>query len=326
MAYVGDRLSLVRRAFGSCFVEKDGVNVNVKCPKCGKKGSDKKKLVIQIEEGKFHCWVCGLKGSNIHYLFSKFATSFLEDAKKVFGNCKKNYSLEENRQELEEVQDLSQDLSGFVFLGDIDSSCDPDLRDVLRYARKRGIDTQKMWKYRLGACAEGQMRRRLLIPSFDDEGDINYYSARDIDGLTRMKYLNSPVSKKEVIFNEMMIDWTKPVTLVEGPLDAIFAGENAICLLGSHLSKNSKLFKMLIKHMPRVNLALDADVKDKSVEIGRMLASYGIEVFEVEMPTEKDVADLGQKEFEALCQKAKPYTEENRLLHLISNIRSGSVI
>lgn len=326
MSCYNKRASLVRQAFGSFIAEKDGINVSVKCPKCGKPGSQKKKLVIKLDDGKFHCWVCGLKGSNARYLFAKYKPELLTKANEIFGKQKKSsFFLEDEKVEDIKV-DILSDLRGFVFLGDINKKSDPDLKQVVRYAKKRGITTSVMWKYRLGACTSGQMRRRLIVPSFDAYGELNYYSAREIDGSSRMKYINAPIPKKDIIFNDILMDWSKPVTLVEGPLDAILGGENTICLLGSHLSKDSKVFKKIVENRVPVYMALDHDARKKSENISRMLTSFDIEVFEVALPEDKDVADLGHQKLEALKISATRWSQEKRLLRMIASIKTGSLV
>ena len=328
MSYFSKRASLIRQAFGSFIAEKDGVNVSIKCPKCGKPGSQKKKLVIKVDDGKFHCWVCGLKGSSVRYLFAKFRPEFLSKAEEVFGKSSRSRPLEAIEEESgeEDKIDLASDLKGFVFLGDVKKNSDPDLKDVVRYARRRGITKTDMWRYRLGACTTGQMRRRLIIPSFDALGEINYYSAREIDGTSRMKYINAPIPKKEIIFNELMIDWKKPVTLVEGPLDAVLGGQNVICLLGSHLSSESRVFKKIVEKRVPVYMSLDYDAKDKSEKISKMLNSFDIDVFEVNLPEDKDVADIGQKKLSELRKTATRWSQEKRLLRMIASIKTGSIL
>ena len=317
------RTSLLREAFGTLLHEKDGINVSLKCPKCAKPSSDKKKLVVKLDDGKFHCWVCGLKGTNITYLFSKFKPSLLEKCKNVF-NSKSSFIISDVIEE--EQVDLLEDLRGFVFLGDCENSRDPDIKAVFNYARSRGVSVEKMWKYRLGTVQAGRLRRRLIVPSFDKDGNLNYYCAREIDGSSRMKYINAPVAKGDIVFNEFMIDWRKPVTLVEGPMDVIEAGSNAVCLLGSHLSYNSSVSQKIIQNMTDVYVALDSDAKDKSEKIASFLMSYGIRVLIVDLPSDKDISDLGESNFVNIKESALEWTDSRRLLGLISRIKSGSII
>ena len=59
------KVSVLKAAFGALELSRDGEDASVKCPKCSKPGSQKKKLVINLEKGMYHCWVCGLKGRNV---------------------------------------------------------------------------------------------------------------------------------------------------------------------------------------------------------------------------------------------------------------------
>jgi hypothetical protein len=88
-----------------------------------------------------------------------------------------------------------------------------------------------------------------------------------------MKYLNPPVSKN-VVFNELFVDWDEPVILVEGLFDAIVAGQNAIPILGSTLREQSKLFQAIVINDSPVYLALDEDAKKKQDYIVKLFFKY----------------------------------------------------
>ena len=103
----------------------------------------------------------------------------------------------------------------------------------LNYLRKRGINSADILKWKIGYCEDGEYRNRIIIPSFNRDGNCNYFVAR---AWTKdwLKYKNPPASKN-VVFNELMINWDEPIVLVEGIFDAIIA-DNSIPLLGSTLS------------------------------------------------------------------------------------------
>ena len=84
MSSYSDKMSLVKRAFGGTEISRDKLNVAVKCPKCASLGTAKKKLVIKLDDGRYHCWVCGLKGRKIDRLFQKYSPSHIEEAKNCF--------------------------------------------------------------------------------------------------------------------------------------------------------------------------------------------------------------------------------------------------
>ena len=123
-----------------------------------------------------------------------------------------------------------------------------------------------------------------------------------------------------------MIDWSCPVTLVEGPLDLVEAGSNSICLLGSSLTEKSRLASLLIKNKTTVYVALDHDARDKAEKIASFLMSYGNSVFMVDMPHNRDVSDIGEKSFIDIKKSATMWSDRQKLLGMISRIKSGSII
>ena len=68
---------------------------------------------------------------------------------------------------------------------------------------------------------------------------------------------SSNFPKTELFFNQQNIDWNQPVSLVEGPFDAINT-PNAIGLLGRYLSDTQ--FHLLLEKQPELILFLDGDL------------------------------------------------------------------
>ena len=108
------------------------------------------------------------------------------------------------------------------------------------------------------------MSFRIIIPSYDEFGDLNYYIARDYSGKNnKRKYNNPEVPKTSYIFDECMINWYEDITLVEGVFDHIVV-PNSIPLLGKVLDEDNAVYSALINRaMANVNIMLDGDaVKD----------------------------------------------------------------
>lgn len=318
------KVALLKRAFGEPEVSRDGKEALLVCPNCKRVGKTKRKLSVRLEDGVYHCWVCELKGKNLAYLFREFAPAH-QEALRDSGFSVGVIGHTEAQGDAEEPVVLSVP-PGFILLADSARSPDPDVKDCIRYCRARGLTQGDLWYFKLGTYLSGRYRRRVVMPSFDAEGALNYFTARAIDDCAGMKYLNSKVPRLEVIFNELNIDWAEPLTLVEGPFDLVKTTDNATCLLGSNLPKTSALFRQIVRHGTRVTLALDPDARRKSHAIAKLLSSYGIEVLTVDVPPERDVGDMTKREYEALIATASPWQASDRLLHLISNIRSGSII
>ncbi len=318
------KIALLKRAFGEPTVSRDQKEAQFFCPQCKKNGKKKKKLSVRLEDGVYHCWVCELKGKNLGYLFKTYAPGLQNELKDVGFNPGSS-GRQEQESAPEEVEKVTVP-GGFVLLASNVDSADPDVKDCVRYCYSRGLTLSDLWYFKLGTCRTGKFRRRVIFPSFDSEGELNYFTARAIDPVAMMKYVNSKVSKSDIIFNEINIDWKSELVLVEGPFDLTKTTGNAVCLLGSSLSKECALFKQIVKHGTPVVLALDPDARRKSHSIAKLLSQYGVEVRTVDVPNGIDIGDMSKKQYDQLMATAAPWRSSDRLLHLISNIKSGSII
>ena len=318
------KVSALKAAFGTLEISRDGDDVSVKCPKCAKPGSSKKKLVINLEKGMYHCWVCGMKGRNVVKVVRMVSQSAADHP--IFKKWSKTSRSDERHNDESDVIEKLKIPKGFKLLGDNLSAKDPDIKAAIKYCRHRGLSEREMWYYRLGTCTTSQFRRRVIVPSFSEDGSLNYFSARSIDPENKFKYLNAKVSKKDIIFNEINIDWTKELVLVEGPFDLMKVRSNAGCLLGSHLPTDSLLFKRIVKMQTPVLLSLDDDAIQKMHKIAKELTSYGVSVRYVTLPPDRDVGDMNLGEFEDVTQGAKSWHSNHRLFSKIGEIRSGSLI
>ena len=172
---------------------------------------------------------------------------------------------------------------------------------VLNYLQLRGITREQILKWKIGYCDDGRFGGRVIIPSFNNDGNINYFIARSYVGHQR-KYLN-PTAEKDIIFNQLSVDWDSPVILVEGVFDAIVAGENAIPILGSTLRENTKLFQAIAINDTPVYLALDEDAKKKTGQIVKNMLQYDIELLEIDTSGCEDVGSMSKEIFDN-CKKS----------------------
>ncbi len=322
MSSYSDKMSLVKRAFGVTEISRDKLNVAVKCPKCASLGTAKKKLVIKLDNGMYHCWVCGLKGRKIDRLFQKYSPAHIEEAKKIFSISRNLIS-----EDIDNDEEIKVEIPrGFQLLGKSLRARDPDIQETIRYVRSRGLTTRDIWHYRLGTCTQGKFRRRVIVPSFDSEGNLNYFSGRTIDKDIKMKYMNASVSKTSIIFNEINVNWKKELLLVEGPFDLMKCPKNATCLLGSHLSTSSILFQKIVKNQTPIALALDPDAIKKTHEIAKSLNEYGVLVKILNVPEGADVGDLNIETVKELMKVSAVWHFEDRLRNMIGSLQSGSLI
>ena len=146
-----------------------------------------------------------------------------------------------------------------------------------------------MIRYNIGYCDTGLYSDRVIVPSYDSKGDLNYFIARSIfDG--GMKYKNPPVSK-DVIGFELFINWDEPIILCEGVFDAIAVKRNAIPLFGKTIPK-SLMKKIFEKRVNKIYILLDNDAYWDSIKMTDVLMRNGIDVKMVRMK-DKDPSDMG---------------------------------
>jgi len=322
---INNKINFIEKITHNYLISKDGVNLSIWCPFCKHDNKNKLKLAIHLEKNFWHCWLCDKKGADVSYVVSRYNKNKVAEAKKIFKSKNYNSDFQINLFDSQDVfieeEKISVELPiGFKLLANNFNSVHPDIRDVFRYAIKRGVSKHKMWLLRLGCSLDNEFSRSLIIPSFDEKGDINFYTSRriDVDTSSPIKYKNASVSKKDIIFNELHIDWSLPLTLVEGPLDLIKTNDNATCLLGSSLTQDMKLFKKIVSNKTEVNLALDKDVYFKSLKIAKMLKEYDVDVNILDTRIANDVGDMTKNQFEDCLDKAKKYEEDDLLLRKIA--------
>jgi len=260
------------------------------CPYCNHKN---KKFAVNFKKGA-HCWHCDSRHKNIYRIVRKFG----------------DYQQRQKYRELQGLVDLSDFEEMFKEYNNIEdkqilempkefiSLCNKDLpmdsTDAIRYLSSRGIGRREILKWKIGYCKEGRYGGRIIIPSFDLDGDLNYYIARSYVGHSR-RYLN-PTANRDIVFNELNIDWDEPIVLVEGVFDAIKAGDNAIPILGSTLRERSRLFQAMAVHDTPVYMALDKDAEKKAEYIIKSMLQYDLEVYKIPIDDE-DVGEMSNQEF-----------------------------
>tara|TARA_R110000824_G_scaffold11622_6_gene50922 strand:+ start:1159 stop:2082 length:924 start_codon:yes stop_codon:yes gene_type:complete len=291
-----EKLSILKEIFGSYYKSHDEYLFS--CPFCK---HHKKKLSINLDLGVYKCWVCDSKGKNLQRLVRRHASRDLT----------RQWQLLTNQVDMSEVEDLFEEKTSappaqhltlpaeFTFLGNPNLSYES--RRPLRYLKERGITLEDVYYYKLGFCDAGEYKNRIIFPSFDHEGYCNYFVGRSY-GNSNLKYKNPKVSR-DIIFNELLVDWRKPVVLVEGPFDALKT-KNSIPVLGSTLSVKSRLFARLVEEQTAVYIGFDADALQKSLLVIKNMIEYGLEVYRLDTSNIDDIGSLGTADVEKLKDTA----------------------
>lgn len=227
-------------------------------------------------ENKWHCWVSNKKGRSIYKLFKemKVSRNYFDELNKIL-KVRNLYTYKNNTKEKDEVVTLpSQFIPLSMFPTVKDKAMIIQMKQALLYLKKRGIIPTDIFRYNIGYCADGEYSGRVVIPSYDDNLNLNFFVSRTIFDDVNAKHKNPTVSKNIIGF-ESLINWDMPITLVEGAFDAITVRSNAIPLFGKTLSPLLKE-KILIRKPPMVRVALDPDAISDALEICDFLLSNGI--------------------------------------------------
>ena len=282
-------------------------------PDCPTHGTSKRKLEIDVVtdlEGnnRWACWVCGNKGRTIRSLFRKIGAtaSQLRDLSTIIVRTDRD---DQDTEVFDGVLPVE-----YKFLLDVKKS-DILAKHAMLYLKKRGVTEQDIIKYQMGYCEEGPYAERIIMPSFDSSGKINFFVGRSFDPEVRLKY-KYPQASRDIIPFEMYINWNVPVVLCEGGFDMLAIKRNAIPLLGKSITP--KLMKKLVEsRIQKVYVALDKDAIAMALKHCETLINLGKKVFLVEMD-DKDPSSMGFKSFLSLIQQVEPLTTNKLLKYKMS--------
>lgn len=319
---INDKISFLKKIFGSSsYLDGQKKNYYTKCPnpKCKSHLKNKLKFCILLNNFANHCWVCDLKSNNLYYIIKRYKPFYLNEYINRYKDLCNNINFDEELENKEEIVSLPQP---FIFLPTNLKSINPNIKKALNYLKKRGLNENDLWKYKIGICGDGftKFSNRIIFPSFDNEGKLNYFVARTPSKNVKPPYFTCDKSHTEIIFNEYLIDFSKEIILVEGIFDAIKTNDNTIPLLGSILSKRSLLFKKLVENSTPVVVSLDKDEVKKSNKIANMLYTYGIDVKVLEITNYKDIGEMPKGEFQKIKSQAIPWSPQQKIKKMLSSV------
>jgi hypothetical protein len=297
-----EKIKLLARALGEYVLVERKQELVFRCPRKECKG--KEKLCVSLVTGEFHCWVCHWKGRTyLPLLRKRVSHEELEKyASSIGAGADKKDAEEFERPALPEGFEL------------IEMSRSPSSFEARAYLRSRGISVERSMHFKLGVTDMPPFQRRIIIPSFDAQGALNFVTSRKFDKWHKgPKYLHGGRYDKDIVFNELLVDWEQPVVVVEGPFDS-FKVENCIPLQGNSLRRGSRLLGRLVEHGTEVKLALDQDTGDQTPRIAGMLASFDISVSIVPLFRNKDFGSMAPDQIQRAIESAQRANTEADML------------
>jgi len=260
-------------------------NLAFSCPFCK---HYKKKLEIHPEKEQWNCWVCGSKGRSLYSLFKRLNTTKANFIRLNELSSKKiHYNSIDDAAELEVTISLPDEYNPLW----ISKPKNFYYNNAIKYLNKRGITTYDILKYRLGYCEGGIYDGMVIIPNYNKNGNLTYFTNRSFLQGNFKKFINPPISRNIIGF-ELQLNWDEPITIVESGLDAIILKNNATPLYGKLLSETLKL-TILENEVKTINICLDPDAIKEAYKHCEYFISNGININLVELPKGHDPSTLG---------------------------------
>ena len=270
------------------------------CPFCHHHKPKMEVNLTENREGKnpWHCWACDVRGTTIYSLFKQLKA----DVSK-FTELKSLVKTSKSIKETQVVSSVSLP-NEYISLNNVDIN-GIMARHALAYLKNRHVSKYDIIKYNIGYCKEGLYKNMIIIPTYDADGRLNYFTARSFEKEPYVKYRN-PSASRDVVPNEHLINWNVPVILCEGLFDAIAIKRNAIPLLGKNI-QSSLMKKIVTSVVDKIYIALDRDAIKQALKFCERLMAEGKEVYLVDMQ-DKDPSEMGFENFTKLIQKTVPLT------------------
>ena len=257
----------------------DDGQLQFNCPRCveekGHNELGKYNLEVNVLKGIFMCWSCctvddDMKGGIKKLILRYGGRETLREYESVVAQMRSNqlYNLPEYKGLFAGTEEAYLHLPLSYKKVDL-KTC---RKQVKEYLEGRKITQDIIDKFKIGYTNWEEDRpidrNRIIIPSYAEDGTLNYWVGRDFTGSKlRQKYKNCEgVKKTEIVFQESHILWDADITLVEGAIDCIY-GNNTISLLGKTLKREDALYQKLYeKANANIIICLDNDTKIEEVK------------------------------------------------------------
>ncbi len=266
--------------------------ISFDCPVCSydikglDKGDGKGNFEVNYHQGVYKCWACS-ETFNTHGSLNKLFLKWGDKRNKSTWELIGGDFIKKSEKKYKDVK-LPREYISF----NKGNKLTIPYKEAYNYLRKRNITDKIINKYSIGYTTQGEYSGRIIVPSFDENEQINYFVSRSYVN-HKNKYKNPEAEKDKIIFNEHLIDWEEDVYLVEGVFDMFFL-ENSIPILGKSLS--DKLWEKLYNNCKKnIIVCLDGDAWKDAEKLYRKLEGGKLtnRIQLIKLPKDKDVSDLG---------------------------------
>ena len=261
-------IELLSSVLGEYDVKSKG-NLAFTCPFCK---HYKKKLEVHPDRQQWNCWVCGNKGRAIYSLFKRIGVdkSYFIRLNEI-APSKVYYNIDN-----EDFKSVVVKLPAEYIPLWIKRPKDFFYKTASKYLENRGITYNDILKYRLGYCQGGLYDGMIIIPNYDKDGQLTYFTNRSFMIGNFKKFINPPINRNIIGF-ELQLNWDEPITIVESGLDAIIIRNNATPLYGKIIPEQLKL-SILENEVKNINICLDPDANKAAMAHSEYFISNGVNI------------------------------------------------
>jgi transcription elongation factor Elf1 len=286
---------VLRRGFGELRDKKSSDQVQINCPHCAKlynnyEPDNKFNLEINLSKRVYKCWKCEISGPIPKLL--KYYTK-----KDIYNLYIDNFDDFDyiNTYKSDEDEDLYREVllpKEYIPFSRVQTVIPMHNRAYNYITKERKIKDRVLKELNIGFCVEGYYENRIIIPSYDINGKLNYYITRTFvnDKVTYLK----PKINQDFIFNENRIDWSSTLYVVEGGFDYLSLHFNTLCLLGKEFIPY--VFDKVVKYKPPLVFVLDPDAMKQTIKYINIFDNMSINMIKfVELPNNTDIDDLSKR-------------------------------
>lgn len=163
------------------------------------------------------------------------------------------------------------------------------------YLIERGLTPHDIYYNQCSLSPEDRFSR-IYFPQCDSNGRVIFWVSRKyLPGAKGRRY-NNPggAIKKKMLYRSHLVDRNYPISVCEGPISAIVAG-NAVATMGVLYSQDQTI--EIARLGAPILSAMDGEAFTKSLKLARDVQKHGGTVAVVPLPPRKDPADVGRAEY-----------------------------
>ncbi len=254
------------------------------CPFCVDRLGDEsssRKLWINLDKMKAHCWRCDYKAGGLRKVFMDLNGGVLKMDELRLLRGEFYPPVESLRSAVAEAlyagdPDETDELSPIAVPAEMYPLADymrarargekvpPEVRRGLAYLDRRGVEIELVRAFNIGYCHDGRYGQRLVFPVVQNEEQV-YFATRSVSPRTKKKSLNPEnepgrYSKEKCLLNYDRVIGAEVVSVVEGPFDCA-AFENAVGIGGKGISLTqvALLVALVPFGLQEVVVCLDSD-------------------------------------------------------------------